>query len=192
MGTEVLYQQDLLAQRLHVVPPPFHRRRNYPSNGDLTNLIVNRRPSHNNKNNNSGYRKTSPKSDKRKSNETKRATHGGDARRKDGGGPATGQVMILRRGQSLTCIPAKLNDGDARSTSPPMKKPAADDMAIKQIRMSPPPLADVYAGSAFSLSPSPRSLPLPSFFNKKQQDYATINPSDNPATRDLRRLLRLD
>ena len=191
MGTEVLYQQDLLAQRLHVVPPPFHRRRNYPANGDLTNLIVNRRPSHHiTNNNNNSNKKTSPKSDKRKSNETKRATHGGDARRKDGGGPAMGHVMILRRGQSLNCIAAKLND--ARVPSPPLKKPAADDMAIKQIRSPPPPLADVYAGSAFSLSPSPRSLPLPSFFNKKQQDCATINPSDNPATRDLRRLLRLD
>lgn len=209
MGTEVLYQQDLLAQRLHVAPPPYHRRRHYPSSGNLTNLVVNRRPSQkvNGGDNNSGYKKTSPKADKRKSNETKRATHGGDARRRDGGGPAIGQVTILRRGQSLNNIAAKLNGGDARSKSPPKKKPAADDMAVlgagrigpntpemmpKQIRLSPPPLADVYAGSAFALSPSPRSLPLPSFFNKKQQDYAKINPSDDPATRDLRRLLRLD
>lgn len=211
MGTEVLYQQDLLAQRLHVAPPSYHRRRNLPSSGNLTNLVVSRRPS--NKvgggENSSGYKKTSPKADRRKSNETKRATHGGDARRRNGGGggPAIGQVTILRRGQSLNNIAAKLNGGDARSRSPPMKKPAADDMAVlgvvrigpdspemmpKQIRLSPPPLADVYAGSAFALSPSPRSLPLPSFFNKKQQDYAKINPSNDPATRDLRRLLRLD
>lgn len=206
MGTEVLYSQDLLAQRFHVAPPPFHRRRNFPVQGNLTNLIVNRRPGANNNNNNNNYKKTSPKSDKRKSNDTKRATHGGDARRRDGGGGG-GQVTILRRGQSLSCIAAKLNGengGESRSRSPPAKKPAADDMAVgrigpeapelmpKQIRLSPPPLPDVYAGSAFALSPSPRSLPLPSFFNKKQGDFVKINHSDDPATRDLRRLLRLD
>ncbi|KAL1548531.1 hypothetical protein AAHA92_16750 [Salvia divinorum] len=180
MGTEVLYSQDLLAQRLHIAPPHFHHRRNFPSQG---NLIVNQRSCHNNNSN----RKTSPQSDKRKSN----ATKGGDARRKEGGGGV--QVTILRRGQSLSCIVAKLNGGDsseARSRFPQ----AADDMTVgrirpKQIHQSPLPLLDVYAGSAFSLSPSPRSLPLPSFFNKKQ---VKINPSDDPATRDLRRLLRLD
>lgn len=45
---------------------------------------------------------------------------------------------------------------------------------------------DMYAGSAFSVSPSPSSLPLPSFSKKKQF------PIDDSATRDLRRLLRLD
>ena len=196
MGTEILQPQDLLSRRFHVAPPSFHRRRNFQSHGNLTNLIVNRRPAPTH--NNSGYKKTSPRPEKKKSNETKRATHGGDARRKDGGGPAVGQVTILRRGQSLGNIAAKLNGGDAKA-----KPTTADDMAVlgtgrigpdspgmmpKQIRLSPPPLADTYAGSAFSLSPSPRSLPLPSFFNKKQQDLAPINP----ATRDLRRLLRLD
>ncbi|KAG6431130.1 hypothetical protein SASPL_109205 [Salvia splendens] len=185
MGTEVLYSQDLLAQRLHIAPPHFHNRRNFPSQENFSNLVVNRCSCHNNNG------KTSPQSDKRKSNETKGATYGSDARQKEGGG-----VRILRRGQSLSCIAAKLNGGDgsaARSVSPP----AADDMTVgrmrpermpNQIRQSPLPLPllDVYAGSAFSLSPSPRSLPLPSFFNKK------INPSDDPATRDLRRLLRLD
>lgn len=205
MGTEILQPQDLLARRFHVHTPSFHRRRNYPAHGDLTNLIVNRRPTNNNYNS-SGYKKTSPKPDKRKSNETKRVAHGGDARRKDGGGPGMGQVTILRRGQSYDSLAAKFNGGDARSKSPPTKS-AADDMAVlgagrvgpsspsmlpKQIRLAPPPLADVYAGSAFSMSPSPRSLPLPSFFNKKQQDCVVINPADDPATRDLRRLLRLE
>ncbi|KAG6428088.1 hypothetical protein SASPL_112337 [Salvia splendens] len=99
-----------------------------------------------------------------------------------------GGARILRRGKSLSCIAAKLNGGDGSAT----RSPVADDMTVgrmrpermpNQIRQSPLPL---YAGSAFSLSPSPRSLPLPSFFNKK------LNPSDDPATRDLRRLLRLD
>ncbi|KAH6808806.1 hypothetical protein C2S51_026589 [Perilla frutescens var. frutescens] len=209
MGTEILQPQDLLAQRFHVAPPSFHRRKNFPANGNLANLIVNRRPGP--VHNNSGHKKTSPKPDKKKSNDTKRVTHGGDARRKEGGvGPAMGQVTILRRGQSLGNIAVKLNGGDvssATSKSPKAKPAAADDMAVlgtgrigpnspvmvpKQIRLSPPPLTDTYAGSAFSLSPSPRSLPLPSFFNKKQQDFVPINPFDDPATRDLRRLLRLD
>ncbi|KAG6435497.1 hypothetical protein SASPL_100371 [Salvia splendens] len=200
MGTEVLYSPDLLAQRLHVALPPFHRRRNNPSQGNLTNLIVNRRPGNKNTNANTNNKKTSPRSEKRKSNESKKATHGGDARRRDvSGGPTVGQVTILRRGQSLSSIAAKLNGGegrDARSRSPPAKKPAADDMAPemmpKPIRLSPAPLPDMYAGTAFALSPSPRSLPLPSFFNKKQQDFVKINSSDDPATRDLRRLLRLE
>ncbi|CAL5198808.1 unnamed protein product [Lathyrus oleraceus] len=48
--------------------------------------------------------------------------------------------------------------------------------------------SDKYAGSAFSVSPSPSALPLPSFLMKKQLS-ATV---DDSATRDLRRLLRLD
>ncbi|CAA7405988.1 unnamed protein product [Spirodela intermedia] len=41
---------------------------------------------------------------------------------------------------------------------------------------------ETYAGPAFSASPSPRALPLPTFPSKKP----------DAATRDLRRLLRLD
>ncbi|KAJ0033889.1 hypothetical protein Pint_24985 [Pistacia integerrima] len=44
---------------------------------------------------------------------------------------------------------------------------------------------DVYAGSAFAVSPEPSSLPLPSFF-KKQISV------DDSATRDIKRLLRLE
>ncbi|KAK9139515.1 hypothetical protein Scep_009196 [Stephania cephalantha] len=47
---------------------------------------------------------------------------------------------------------------------------------------------DVYAGSAFSLSPSPRALPLPRFSTKR--DGARV--VDDSATKDLRRLLRLE
>ncbi|KAL8105234.1 uncharacterized protein LOC141680409 [Apium graveolens] len=45
-------------------------------------------------------------------------------------------------------------------------------------------LQDTYAGSACSMSPAPSSLPLPSFCVKAVDELA--------ATRDLRRLLRLD
>ncbi|AES91747.2 hypothetical protein MTR_4g118490 [Medicago truncatula] len=48
---------------------------------------------------------------------------------------------------------------------------------------------DTYAGSAaFGLSPSPSALPLPSFLMKKQLAVTV----DDSATRDLRRLLRLN
>ncbi|KAE9602139.1 hypothetical protein Lal_00049612 [Lupinus albus] len=49
--------------------------------------------------------------------------------------------------------------------------------------------SDVYAGSAFSVvAPSPSALPLPSFPTKKQASPVI----DDSATRDLRRLLRLE
>ncbi|KHN03023.1 hypothetical protein glysoja_009889 [Glycine soja] len=48
--------------------------------------------------------------------------------------------------------------------------------------------SEVYAGSAFAVSPSPEALPLPSFSTKKQASAAV----DDSATRDLRRLLRLE
>lgn len=47
--------------------------------------------------------------------------------------------------------------------------------------------SDVYAGSAFSQSPSPSSLPLPTF-SRKREGLAVV---DDTATRDLRRLLRI-
>nr|XP_043630352.1 uncharacterized protein LOC122601676 [Erigeron canadensis] len=53
---------------------------------------------------------------------------------------------------------------------------------------------DSYAGSAFFHSPSPRSLPLPSFFNKKQESMATgecHDGFDDSATKHLCSLLRL-
>ncbi|RRT42822.1 hypothetical protein B296_00034248 [Ensete ventricosum] len=53
---------------------------------------------------------------------------------------------------------------------------------------------EVYAGSGFVLSPSPRALPLPTFSRKKEGSAATAAAAvvDCSATRDLRRLLRLD
>ncbi|KAL4564873.1 hypothetical protein LXL04_028948 [Taraxacum kok-saghyz] len=53
---------------------------------------------------------------------------------------------------------------------------------------------DSYAGSGFFHSPSPRSLPLPSFFNKKQDSIAMAadhDGFDDSATKHLRQLLRL-
>ncbi|KAI3522358.1 hypothetical protein L1887_00077 [Cichorium endivia] len=51
---------------------------------------------------------------------------------------------------------------------------------------------DSYAGSACFLSPSPRCLPLPSFFSTKQGSITTDHNCDDTATKDLRRLLRIE
>ncbi|KAL6571550.1 hypothetical protein OROHE_003193 [Orobanche hederae] len=68
--------------------------------------------------------------------------------------------------------------------SDPIRKPVGDLLVPKKIRPAAGTPTDVYAGSAFSMSPSPRSVPLPSFFNRKD--------SNDGATIDLRRLLRLE
>ncbi|GFZ08943.1 hypothetical protein Acr_20g0007510 [Actinidia rufa] len=108
-----------------------------------------------------------------------------------------------RRGESLD---SKLHGGDKRHPQPPAKTSRDDLVVYGTERLGPDPerirdlksvllspaigSGDVYAGSAFSTSPSPRSLPLPSFFNKKQ--VSKVAGGNDPATRDLRRLLRLD
>ncbi|WOL01822.1 hypothetical protein Cni_G10539 [Canna indica] len=120
---------------------------------------------------------------------------------------AMGQVTILRRGESLSEVKAK------RGVQGPAEAPSAAragwDSAVfgldrlgpdpamipKEIRLRPQPTAaqmqDVYAGTAFESSPSPRALPLPSFSIKKE---GSPPPAvvDCSATKDLRRLLRLE
>ncbi|XP_015695133.1 uncharacterized protein LOC102702889 [Oryza brachyantha] len=50
---------------------------------------------------------------------------------------------------------------------------------------------EVYAGPAFSVSPEPSALPLPQFpFRKAAAAVAVVD--DDAATRDLRRMLRLE
>jgi hypothetical protein len=91
----------------------------------------------------------------------------------------SGRVTILRRGQSLDSLEGNLRNGDFNNKSPKLssKKAVANTMVAG---------ADVYAGSAIFVSPSPSSLPLPSFFSNKKSE------SDVSATRDLRRLLGLE
>ncbi|KAK6130389.1 LOW QUALITY PROTEIN: hypothetical protein DH2020_035894 [Rehmannia glutinosa] len=198
MGTEVLPPQDLLADRFRAPPASFHRRRNFPGNGNLTNLIVNRKPNNYTKDLSQTRQEKIQRHGGYRWNEE--GSHGGAAetRRKDDG-LAMGQVTLLRRGESLDSFTSKIKGGNAKAKSPKPKPvddmavlgiqrigPASPEMVPKQIRLSPPSLPDVYAGSAFSLSPSPRSLPLPSFFNKKHQIDGESKPLDNTATRDLR------
>ncbi|KAK3417702.1 hypothetical protein EUGRSUZ_H03650 [Eucalyptus grandis] len=89
------------------------------------------------------------------------------------GGLATGKAAVLRRGDGPVVV----------SGSGP-----EPEMARKQA-IAPGGRAVVYAGSAFAVSPEPSSLPLPSFSKDKKKQALLV---DDSATRDLRRLLRLD
>ncbi|KAK9146794.1 hypothetical protein Sjap_006697 [Stephania japonica] len=90
------------------------------------------------------------------------------------------QVVILKRGESLDL---------KRKTENSVKRTVSDSIP-KQIRVRDRTSSgDEYAGAAFFLSPSPRALPLPSFSKKMQTAESAVHDS---ATKDLRRLLRLD
>ncbi|KAF9618284.1 hypothetical protein IFM89_000919 [Coptis chinensis] len=65
-----------------------------------------------------------------------------------------------------------------------LKRGESIDNLVVRVRTT----EEIYAGSAFFSSPSPRKLPLPSFSKKT----STFVVDDELATKDLRRLLRLD
>ncbi|XAR54603.1 hypothetical protein NMG60_11029819 [Bertholletia excelsa] len=200
MATEVLRPQDCLIDRIRVSPAAFqHQRRR-----------------------NSGRKPAAARPEPKKrpeqagrSGPARRSASVDNLRNNNHGHLVMGQVTILRRGESLDSKIAAA--GNHSRHRPEGKKAATDDLALcgtgrlgpdpqivpKQIRMaaiksallSPPATIssdrpDVYAGSAFSMSPSPSSLPLPSFFSKKQ--FSRVAVDGDSATRDLRRLLRLD
>lgn len=102
------------------------------------------------------------------------------------------RVTILRRGQSLDTIDATRLHRDLYNET----TGGGGGGLVRD---------DVYAGSAFFVSPSPSSLPLPSFFNINNSNgnnnsmnisnhITIINNEEfhDSATRDLRRLLRLE
>ncbi|XP_068663187.1 uncharacterized protein [Aristolochia californica] len=101
------------------------------------------------------------------------------------------QVTILKRGESLP--EKKIREFTGVKTAPTT---AAGDLIlyVTEERVCPDPAivtifrSDVYAGSAFFNSPAPSDLPLPSFSKKK----SCPGVFDDSATKDLRRLLRLD
>uniref|UniRef100_A0A5B7BE85 Uncharacterized protein n=1 Tax=Davidia involucrata TaxID=16924 RepID=A0A5B7BE85_DAVIN len=172
MGTEVLRPQDCLIERIRLAPSVFHRR-SYGNGNPKFRKPVKKR--FNNASEPSISKRSSSSDDSRKNH------------------LMVGQVTILRRGESLD---AKINGGNQPFCGTQRLGPHPG-MVPKQIRIGDGELkspvavgiwSDVYAGSAFSLSPSPSSLPLPSFFNKKQVSKIV----DDSATKDLRRLLRLD
>lgn len=169
MGTEVLRSQDCIRDS----PVIFNHRKNYYKNGVPK---VNRKP----------IRPVKPEN-RRKSPEPKKSATDDDLRSRN---PkiVLGQVTILRRGESLD---KKVKSSDKKQIISKEITVYGSDrlgpdpkMVPKQVRFG---LADTYAGSAFFTSPAPSSLPLPSFFKKDCGGGVKAE-----ATRDLRRLLRLD
>lgn len=129
-------------------------------------------------------------------------------------GSSSSQVTILKRGESLNVIKSNKNEilkrtvsstgdliglGSSSSTSSSESRSIGPDPELvpKQIRITDLKSSttvrshhhhEVYAGSAFYMSPSPSALPLPTFSIKKEG----LGIVDDSATKDLRRLLRLD
>ncbi|KAB5545447.1 hypothetical protein DKX38_013559 [Salix brachista] len=215
MGTEVLRPQDCLIERIRVSPC---RRRNYyygNGNGNFANPNVYSSNNHSNpRSNRKPSAVRSDRSDQRKKQSesliSKKSRSVDDIVKtyKNNSSSSTNKVVekvtILRRGESLD---SKIKSSETAAATVSLKKEQGNDgdlvvastdrlgpdpkMVSKHVRVVDlrSPVAgncDMYAGSAFSVSPSPSSLPLPSFSKKKQL------PIDDSATRDLRRLLRLD
>lgn len=171
MGTEVLHPQDCFMQRLRSVPS-VSSRRNAKSYRKPT-----RRPPHSDPNRKSPiFEDPSSRSSGSSLNQNL----------------VMGQVTILKRGESL----------DSRRSQDLKKSVSlneADLVVFGSERLGPDPQlvpnqiglarsgSDGYAGPAFSQSPSPSSLPFPSFSTRRFSEAVV-----DSATKDLRRLLRLD
>ena len=183
----MLRPQDCLIERIKVNPCR-GRRFNYnltPTYVSNSNPRFNRKPTV--KPDRSDHKK--PSLSRKPSDDSKSHNH----HHTNGQNLVMEKVTILRRGQSLDSMIKSSESvqaseiivaGTARIGPDP-------EMVPKQIRITDlrSPIigkCDVYAGSAFAMSPAPESLPLPSFSKKKQVSV------DDSATRDLRRLLRLD
>lgn len=190
MGTEILRPQDCLIERIRGPPPVFSRRRNYGSYCNYNNFYVpnSSKPSRKPVNRPERKKVVVPPASAPEPSISKRSSSD-DSKMAKGSGLVMEKVTILRRGQSL----------DSKIRSEALKMGGDNDLVVcgtqrlgpdpemvpKQIRIM---NTDVYAGSAFAVSPSPSALPLPSF-SKKKQCSAVV---DDSATRDLRRLLRLE
>lgn len=184
MATEVLRPQDILIERIRTPPgSAFHfpRRQNFNNGAAVRpNRIAKPAPAVQRKRSpvNNGQLNPHPPTTasipRRSSFDDLRSARS----------PLIGQVTILRRGEKLevkeTVKPTPAKKAETRIGSDPDQIRVADP--------GPKTPVNLYAGSAFFASPSPDSLPLPSFSKKKQMNLVV----DDSATRDLRRLLRLD
>ncbi|KAK7359661.1 hypothetical protein VNO77_01623 [Canavalia gladiata] len=180
MGTQVLRPQDCLIERIRVPPPSISRRRayGYYTNNNAASFYAGR-----------AHRKPASRPEQRK-RVTERKPSFDDSKLARNSGLVMEKVTILRRGESLDSklkSEALRREGDDLVV---MQRLGPDpEMVPKQIRIVDlKPGRDVYAGSAFAVSPSPSALPLPSFSRKQSAAKAVADS----ATRDLRRLLRLE
>ncbi|CAJ1962301.1 unnamed protein product [Sphenostylis stenocarpa] len=178
MGTEVLRPQDCFTHRIGAPPAGFSRRRVYVNNVNVYRA----------------HRKPVTRPEQRKRVAEKKLSSD-DSRVSRSSGMVMEKVTILRRGESL----------DSKLKCEALKKEGDDMVVVGTQRLGPDPDMvpkqicivdfwsghDVYAGSAFAMSPSPSALPLPSF-SKRHVAAAAAVAVDDSATRDLRRLLRLE
>ncbi|XP_014507129.1 uncharacterized protein LOC106766869 [Vigna radiata var. radiata] len=158
MATQILRPQDCLVERISAPPPDFSHRR---SSANRCNYYY--------YNNHVAASRSSRKSFTRPDQRKRPAAASGlpvvaestaSAFRRSGGDDSR-----LARSHGLEKVTI-------------LRRGQSLDSAVK---------CDVYAGSAFAMSPSPNALPLPSFTTKKNSAAF-----DDSATRDLRRLLRLE
>ncbi|XP_050218638.1 uncharacterized protein LOC126669262 [Mercurialis annua] len=183
MGTEILRPQDCLIERIRVSPC---RRRNFHA-CNTTNFSSNPNPNPNPRFNRKPAAVRSEKTDQRKRQPEQQHQQ------------QTQAVIPTRRSNSVDNLKISNNYGVAKGTNSNnflmekvtiLRRGESLDSAINSVEMIPKlPVTgkcDMYAGSGFAVSPEPSSLPLPSFYKKQKA------PVDDSATRDLRRLLRLD
>lgn len=188
MGTEILRPQDCLIGRSRTSPVLFPRRKGCNYGNSYSNDRINFNPSPNPR---PSRKQQQPLVRSEKLNHERRSAQpepsvsrrsGSDDGRAGRIGLAVMEkVTVLRRGASL--------DSKMRSELPMKKErgnPDAKQLQASDARSTMMTRCDLYAGSAFAVSPEPSALPLPSFSKKK------VVPFDDLATRDLRRLLRLD
>lgn len=181
MGTEVLRPRDCLNDGFSVSPAVFPRRRSCNYGNSYSHPKFNPRPNRKQQ----AARPDKREQRRRAASEPAVSKRSGsdDIRAASRSGPVMEKVAILRRGESL----------DSKLGKEAGLRKDAGETASRQVRVAElrSPVAcgrcDVYAGSAFAVSPEPSSLPLPSFSKKKLGGAI-----DDCATRDLRRLLRLD
>ncbi|KAG6473674.1 uncharacterized protein LOC122026524 [Zingiber officinale] len=103
--------------------------------------------------------------------------------------------LVSRRGECLQGSKARKREITAAGVvSECVPGRLVRDVATREVRvkMALTLPQDVYAGSACSLSPSPQALPLPRFSMRTEESAAAAASVDPFATRDLRRLLRLE
>ncbi|KAF5207755.1 Proline-rich nuclear receptor coactivator [Thalictrum thalictroides] len=216
MGTEILRPQDCLNERLRFNPSSSFSTRRKNFIGNYSNSISNQKSCR--KQALQQPRKRSPPSPPPSQSQPLISTVVDEF--KPAKNFSLGQVSILKRGESLDLKQKpksfsgdlkKSFSGDLQSLETKKKKNenlkktfSGDLLLLGTERLGPDPhqvpirlnelkplnfRSNVYAGSAFALSPSPRALPLPKFSIKKEEGMPTV---DDSATKDLRRLLRID